>query len=187
MADRITRPDVALLGGNPDGNLSNLDEVPGLLDRNTPPEAYGIVYLTRSKIRHDDDNDGAEQAQMKIRALEVLVDGVFPFDIHAGEKVVEVLERLRQDHTGVAMLPIPTAAEQAQLDVLRGQLSDWMTAAGVGSRAMGAAWKDYFGADVGGWRDASAQQIREFLLSKGEQPDGPVSEAGAVDDEPGDA
>jgi hypothetical protein len=180
MAERITRPDVSLLGGNPDGNLSNLDEVPDLLNRKIKPDAVGLFYASRKHLDQDDDNDGAEVAKMKIRALECLTDGTFPFDIKAGERVLDVIDRLRSNRTGAAMLPVATDAEQAALDVLRGQLADWMTANDVGSRAMGKAWKDHFGNDVGGWRDASSQQIREFLLTKGEQVDAPVGERPTV-------
>lgn len=177
MADRITRPDVALLGGNPDGNLSNLDEIPGLLDRSAVPDAYGLFYMSRKELKHDDDNDGAEIAKMKIRALEVLTDGVFPFDVHKGEAVVEVLDRLRQDRTGVATLPTPTSAEAAEHDRVVGLLSDWRAANTSGARDMTGQWQSYFGKDAPPWRDASTQQVKEFLAYKGEQIDRPKEQS----------
>lgn len=189
MAERITRPTVRLAGGLPDGALSNLEALGGRLLSDTPPDVYALTLITRHKREENDDQDGAELAICKVRTLEAFDvprtagPSVFPFDIKAGTPVREVLDRIRADRTGVAMLPTATDREAADMDNARAALRDWAAAhLDEGVDALAAQWNDYFGdrgpaGTVTAWRDAPLQMIREFLLAKGEEIEDPMTPA----------
>lgn len=175
MAERLTRRSVKLAAGLPDGNLSQSveDMAPQLL-RKRPPDVAVISLLTPQFRRVDLKNDNAETITLKTAAIEVLADGVFPFDIKAGESVSDVLDRLRADRTGEAVLPTATDAEAADHDQAVMDLRDWAAAhLDEGTSALAAEWDDYFGrrspaGTVTSWRDAPTQMIREFLAFKAE-------------------
>lgn len=184
MAERITRPTVRLAGGLPDGNLSSLETLGARLLSDAPPDVYALVLITRHKREENDDQDGAELAICKVRALESFpikyergAAAVFPFDVAAGELVADVLQRLRTERTGDQTLPLATSAEAAQHDQAMEALRQWAdTNLDEQRDGLAAVWNDYFGdrspqGTVTAWRDAPTQMIREFLLAKGEELD----------------
>ena len=189
MADRITRPTVRLAGGLPDGNLSNLEALGGRLLSDAPPEVHALVLITRQKREENDDQDGAELAIVKVRALEAFAvpftaaaDAVFPFDIAAGEPVAAVLQRLRADRTGQNVLPVNGSAdaEYAQLSDLRGKLADYGAEAGLTDVELGRDVMDTVpGAGIG-WRD-SPLVLAEYLRTVGAIADPPAGGTAPTD------
>lgn len=186
--DRITRPTVRLAGGLPDGNLSSLETLAGRLLSGDPPDVYALVLLSRARLIEDDDQDGAETAVVKVRALEVFVDGKIMADITEADDAAGLLLAMRADRVGVDVLPLATSAEAAADDAARAALREWAdTNLDEGRDGLAAEWDAYFGerspaGTVTSWRDAPRQMIEEFLAYKGE----PQSFGSTVDtDDPG--
>ncbi|MBC8091909.1 MAG: hypothetical protein H7Y15_08220, partial [Pseudonocardia sp.] len=173
MSERITRPTVRLAGGLPDGNLSDLETHSSTLLSGDPLSVYGLVRLTRARLIEDDDNDGAESAVVKVRALES--GAVLPAAARPGMTFRELMEIMRAERTGVDQLPLDDDQQQTDAETMRGQLREYATGEGMEDATMGRAWKAYFEGhglgDPGSWLDADPVHAREFLAAMLEAAD----------------
>ena len=186
MSDRITRPTVRLAGGAPDGNLSNLEAQSGRQLATDPPPLYAIVRLTRTKLIEDDDQEGAETAVLKVRAMEVL--DVLPDLAHPGMPLAELLSSVRAERTGDNPIPFDDDGSAARADRAMQELRDWQAAADLDDAGLTTAWGTYFQGhqlgEVPTWRDADPALIREFVLAMEDaEKDGPDESHLAADPE----
>ena len=177
MADRITRPSVRLAGGLPDGNLSNLEGTAGQQLGGSPPPVYALIRLTRTRLVEEDDNDGAETAVLKVRALEVLT--TIPALAQPGMTVEDLMIALRAERTGDN--PIPFDTDNADRDDLLMQFRDWQQARGLTDTEAADEWRGRFGDGGGTWRDAPPVQLREFLAYQREAADDEAADPDLAD------
>jgi len=186
MSDRLTRPTVRLAGGLPDGNLSNLESRSGSLLSVDPSPVYALVRLTRTRLVEDDDQDGAETAVVKVRALEVLDDRHLTkmLDlVGPAGTMQDLIVALRAERTGDNPIPFDDDGSAARADQAMTELRDWQAAADLDDAGLTTAWTTYFAGhqlgDVPTWRDAAPELIREFVLAMEDQ-------AAADDDQHGE-
>lgn len=176
MSERIARPPVRLAGGLPDGNLTNLGAHAADLLSDAPAELYALVRLTRQQLIHQDDQDGAEIAVLKVRALEVLPD-----QAAARQQLTET----RAERTGDNPIDFDAAsdADYAKLADLRGHLAAYAAEEGLTDTSLGEEVLATVPAAGAGWRDQPLI-LEEFLRVKGVIADPPAGgdTSGSEDD-----